>query len=109
MGFQDQAETSLQGGFKIELSAQKVIDMYFNKAEEILIEKWTAVEALSKILLEKRFIEGNELNYIIDKNFYNGLILEVHESFLVINDRMLGESPIAFSEIAKSLISVVSQ
>lgn len=36
---------------------------------------------------------------IKDKQFYNGLIIELHETFLVINDRMIGETPVAFSEI----------
>ena len=36
-----------------------------------------------------------------DKGFYNGLIIELHETFLVINDRMMGLTPIAFSEIVK--------
>lgn len=36
-----------------------------------------------------------------DSNFRNGLIIELHETFLVINDRMLGETPIPFSEIGE--------
>ena len=38
----------------------------------------------------------------IDTNngeWYNGLIIELHETFLVINDRVLGETPVPFSEI----------
>ncbi len=35
----------------------------------------------------------------LDNDFYNGLILELHETFIVINDRVLGKTPIAFSEI----------
>lgn len=35
----------------------------------------------------------------LDSDFYNGLIIELHSSFLVINDRVLGETPVAFSEI----------
>ena len=31
--------------------------------------------------------------------FYNGLIIEVHETFIVMNDRILGETPITISEI----------
>ena len=34
-----------------------------------------------------------------DNNFYNGLIIELHETFLVLNDRMLGETPVPFSQI----------
>jgi len=34
-----------------------------------------------------------------DEKFYNGLIIEVHETFLVIRDRFLGATPIAISEI----------
>jgi len=33
-------------------------------------------------------------------NFYNGLIIEIHgEEYLLINDRVLGETPVYFSEI----------
>jgi len=32
-------------------------------------------------------------------SFYNGLIIEMHEKFLVINDRVVGETPVLFSEI----------
>lgn len=35
----------------------------------------------------------------LDNDFYNGLIIELHETFIVINDRVLGLTPIAFSEI----------
>ena len=38
----------------------------------------------------------------IDTNngeWYNGLIIELHETFLVINVRVLGETPVPFSEI----------
>ena len=34
-----------------------------------------------------------------DKEFYNGLIIELHETFLVLNDRVLGTTPISFSSI----------
>ena len=34
-----------------------------------------------------------------DLDFYNGLILEINNNFIVINDRFLGDTPIAFSEI----------
>ena len=35
----------------------------------------------------------------LDNDFYNGLIIELHETFLVLNDRVLGLTPVAFSEI----------
>ena len=35
----------------------------------------------------------------LDNDFYNGLIFELHETFIVINDRVLGLTPISFSEI----------
>lgn len=35
----------------------------------------------------------------LDSDFYNGLVIELHPSFIVINDRVLGLTPIAFSEI----------
>ena len=34
-----------------------------------------------------------------DSDFYNGLILEIHTTFLVINDRVIGETPIPYSSI----------
>lgn len=34
-----------------------------------------------------------------DKKFYNGLIIELHKTFIVLNDRILGLTPIAFSNI----------
>jgi hypothetical protein len=34
-----------------------------------------------------------------DNDFYNGLIIELHPTFLVVNDRILGQTPISFSEI----------
>jgi hypothetical protein len=37
----------------------------------------------------------------IDGGFFNGLIIEVHESLIVINDRILGETPIPTSSILK--------
>ena len=36
-----------------------------------------------------------------DNSFYNGIIIELHETFIVLNDRIVGETPIAFSEIKK--------
>jgi len=48
------------------------------------------------------FLFENKITTHIDTKkdtFYNGLIIEFHETFLVINDRMLGRTPIAFSEI----------
>jgi len=49
-----------------------------------------------------KFLFGNKITTHIDtkdKDFYNGLIVELHPTFIVINDRMLGRTPIAFSEI----------
>ena len=34
-----------------------------------------------------------------DKRFYNGLIIELHQEFILINNRVLGETPVYFSEI----------
>jgi len=34
-----------------------------------------------------------------DDSWYNGLITELHETMIVINDRVEGEIPIAFSKI----------
>ena len=59
-------------------------------------------------------MEKNELNEMIeflfnnkitthidsyDGTFYNGLVIEKHETFLVINDRVLGLTPISLSQI----------
>jgi hypothetical protein len=34
-----------------------------------------------------------------DGGFYNGLIIELHKTFLIINDRILGETPVQLSRI----------
>ena len=34
-----------------------------------------------------------------DEIYYNGLIIEIQDSFIVLNDRMLGETLLAFSNI----------
>lgn len=50
------------------------------------------------------FLFSNKITTHIDtkdKGFYNGLIIELHETFLVINDRILGQTPISFSKIDK--------
>ena len=49
-----------------------------------------------------KFLFKNKITAHIDtkdKDFYNGLIIELHETFLVLNDRMIGLAPVAFSEI----------
>jgi len=49
-----------------------------------------------------KFLFENKITAHIDtrdKDFYNGLIIELHETFIVINDRVLGQTPIAFSEM----------
>lgn len=49
-----------------------------------------------------RFLFENKITVHVDTkdgDFFNGLIIEFHETFFVINDRVLGLSPIAFSEI----------
>jgi hypothetical protein len=51
-----------------------------------------------KFFFEKRITTHIDTK---DNSFYNGLIIELHETFLVINDRIVGETPIAFSEIKK--------
>lgn len=35
----------------------------------------------------------------LSNSFYNGMIIKCSENILIINDRVLGETPIAFSEI----------
>ena len=48
------------------------------------------------------FLFNNRITTHIDTKdggFYNGLLIELHETFIVINDRMLGLVPIPFSEI----------
>lgn len=54
------------------------------------------IKEIAKFLFDKQITAHLDTK---DKTFYNGLILELHETFLVILDRVLGESPIAFSEI----------
>jgi len=53
---------------------------------------------IAKFLFEKKITTHVDTK---DKDFYNGLIIELHETFIVINDRMLGLTPIPFSEINK--------
>lgn len=53
---------------------------------------------VAKFLFEKKITTHVDTK---DKDFYNGLIIELHETFIVINDRMLGLTPIPFSEINK--------
>lgn len=36
---------------------------------------------------------------LVDGTFYNGLIIELSESMLIINDRVLGETPVRVSSI----------
>lgn len=48
------------------------------------------------------FLFENKLTCHIDTkddDFYNGLVIELHPTFIVINDRVLGLTPISFSEI----------
>jgi len=35
-----------------------------------------------------------------DNQFYGGLIIEIHEEFIVLHDRLIGEVPIYFKEIS---------
>lgn len=51
---------------------------------------------IAKFLFEKKITTHIDTK---DVTFYNGLIIELHDNFIVINDRMLGETPVAFSEI----------
>ena len=52
----------------------------------------------AKFLFEKKITTHIDTK---DGGFYNGLLIELHEVFVVINDRMLGETPIAFSEMER--------
>lgn len=48
------------------------------------------------------FLEHNAEVHISSSNgrFYNGYIIKIHEdSYLIINDKIYGETPIFFSEI----------
>lgn len=49
-----------------------------------------------------KFFFDKKVTIHVDTNsgrFYNGLIIEIHENFILVNDRMLGETPVYFSEI----------
>ena len=49
-----------------------------------------------------KFLFKNKITAHIDtkdKDFYNGLIIEMHETFLVIKDRVIGLTPISFSNV----------
>ena len=51
---------------------------------------------MAKFLFEKKISCHIDT---LDNEFYNGLIIEIHNTFILINDRVLGETPIAFSNI----------
>lgn len=51
---------------------------------------------IAKFLFDKRITTHVDTT---DGSFYNGLIIELSDTMLVINDRMLGETPILFSNI----------
>jgi ATP-dependent Zn protease len=53
--------------FNIEVSCQDLIDQFFDDAMELLKEKWETVEALSKALIQKGTITGEEATNIIEK------------------------------------------
>lgn len=53
---------------KMELTKQQIIDLFFDRTLEILKNKWQAVEALAKILVKKRSIDGEEASNIIEEN-----------------------------------------
>jgi hypothetical protein len=49
-----------------------------------------------------KFLFNNKITAHIDtldNDFYNGLIVELHETFIVIDDRFIGNTPISFSQI----------
>ena len=52
----------------------------------------------AKFLFDKRITTHVDTK---DNSFINGLIIELHETFVVINDRVHGLTPISFSEIDK--------
>lgn len=53
---------------KIRLTYQDIIDLFFNRAIEILEKKWSAVQALAERLSADRFISGKEATRIIKDN-----------------------------------------
>lgn len=50
----------------------------------------------AKFLFDRKIITHVDTK---DRSYYNGLIIELHETFIVLLDRVLGETPISFSEI----------
>jgi hypothetical protein len=54
------------------------------------------IKEIARFLFEKQSTAHLDT---LDLDFYNGLILELHETFIVLNDRVLGSTPIPFSEI----------
>jgi len=54
------------------------------------------INDVTKFLFEKQVTVHIDT---LDNDFYNGLIIELHQTFIVVNDRVLGLTPIAFSEI----------
>jgi len=58
---------------------------------------------MNEMKRKAKFFFENKITIHIDtsnRRFYNGLIIEFHEDFILVNDRILGETPIYFSEIS---------
>lgn len=53
---------------------------------------------IAKFFFKKKIVTHIDTD---DGTFYNGLIIELSESMVVINDRMVGETPILISNIKK--------
>ena len=57
---------------------------------------------MNEIINKARFFFEEKITTHVDtlgNSFFNGLIIELHETQIIINDRVLGLTPIAFSEI----------
>lgn len=63
-----------------------------------MINDINEINDIAKFLFEKKITTHIDT---WDSDFYNGLIIELHPTFLVINDRVRGLSPITFSKIRK--------
>jgi len=75
---------------------QLVVIKFYKRTFVVVDMKVNEINDVTNFLFE------NKLHAHIDTKdggYFNGLIFEVNENFVVIHDRVLGVTPISFSEI----------
>ena len=70
----------------------KVFKGYFIR----IIMEMNEINDVAKFLFKNKITSHIDT---LDRDFYNGLIIEFHSTFIVIKDRILGPTPISFSSI----------